>query len=178
MQVTLVTYYGSKDDFGYGEEQCGFSFHSYSLSRVMNMDWFWLWLSLLVEKAWGGGDVFQEIHELLMSFIGIISQKPNKTLLCYLFYHLVKQVARPAHKKKAWMALTRSISWLEVLLPMGRGIQRKMITMTLLSPFSPLTKLQFELGPAPSLGQASHSDSEMVIYSNIRKIGNKQIWWK
>lgn len=70
-----------KDDFlGYGEEQYRFSFHSYSLSRVMNMDCFWLSLSLLVERAQGWRGCFKKFMSSLMSFIGIVSQKPKQNI--------------------------------------------------------------------------------------------------
>lgn len=102
----------------------------------------------------------------LMSFIGIISPLPkpkNKTLLCYLFYHLVKQVARPAHKKKARMARTRSDFLTRGTFADGEGDTEE----DDYDDIEPLLSLDqpshSELGPAPSLGQASHSDSEMVI---------------
>lgn len=95
----------------------------------------------------------------------------NKTLLCYLFYHLVKQVARPAHKKKARMARTRSDFLTRGTFADGEGDTEEDDYDDIIEPLLSLDQASHsELGPVSSLGQASHSDSEMVIFAAIRKI--------
>ena len=152
-----------KNDFlGYGAEQCGFSFHS--LSRVMNMDCFFMAVTSS-GKGMGREGMFQEIHELFDVFHWHrLPKSQNKTLLCYLFYHLVKQVARPAHKKKARMARTRSDFLTRGTFADGEGDTEEDDYDDIIEPLLSLDQASHsELGPAPSLGQASHSDSEMVI---------------
>lgn len=111
--------------------------------------------------------MFQEIHESF--FIGIISKNQNKTL-CYLFYHLVKQVARPAHKKKARMARTRSDFLTRGTFADGEGDTEEDDYDDIIEPHLSLDQASHsELGSASSLGQASHSDSEMVILQQYEK---------
>uniref|UniRef100_A0A8C3RUG5 Myosin IXA n=1 Tax=Chelydra serpentina TaxID=8475 RepID=A0A8C3RUG5_CHESE len=87
-----------------------------------------------------------------------------KTFLCYLFYHLVKQVARPAHKKKARMARTRSDFLTRGTFADGEGDTEEddydENFEFLLSPDQPP---HLEPGPTARLGQACHSDSEMTL---------------
>lgn len=58
----------------------------------------------------------------------------------HVFYHLVSSRLPDQFikRKPAWHGHAR-ISWLEVLLLIGRGIQRKRIVMTILNSFSPLS---------------------------------------
>lgn len=132
-----------KDDFLGYREQCRFGFHFCPLSRVMYIDCFWLSLSLLVERTLQAGwrDVSRNSWPLCLSLAS--SPQKTKTKHCYVICFIIwssRLPDRPIKRKLEWRGRA-PISWLEVLLPMGRGIQRKMITMTLLSPFSPLTKL-------------------------------------
>ncbi|XP_053512755.1 unconventional myosin-IXa isoform X1 [Artibeus jamaicensis] len=73
-----------------------------------------------------------------------------------------EQVARPAHKKKARMARTRSDFLTRGTFADGEGDTEE----DDYDDIEPLLSLDqpshSELGPAPSLGQASHSDSEMT----------------
>lgn len=93
-----------------------------------------------------------------------------KTFLCYLFYHLVKQVARPAHKKKARMARTRSDFLTRGTFADGEGDTEEDDYDDnfefLLFPDQPP---HLEPGPTARLGQACHSDSEMVIFRHAGK---------
>lgn len=72
------------------------------------------------------------------------------------------EVARPAHKKKARMARTRSDFLTRGTFADGEGDTEE----DDYDDIEPLLSLDqpshSELGPAPSLGQASHSDSEMT----------------
>uniref|UniRef100_M3Z099 Myosin IXA n=1 Tax=Mustela putorius furo TaxID=9669 RepID=M3Z099_MUSPF len=77
--------------------------------------------------------------------------------------HLVKQVARPAHKKKARMARTRSDFLTRGTFADGEGDTEEDDYDDIIEPLLSLDQASHsELGPAPSLGQASHSDSEMT----------------
>uniref|UniRef100_A0A8D0GYY1 Myosin IXA n=1 Tax=Sphenodon punctatus TaxID=8508 RepID=A0A8D0GYY1_SPHPU len=91
-----------------------------------------------------------------------------KTFLCYLFYHLVKQVARPTHKKKARMARTRSDFLTRGTFADGEGDTEEDDCDDnfefLLSPDQPPHP---EPGPTARLGQPCHSDSEMVILQYV-----------
>lgn len=99
-----------------------------------------------------------------------LQKTQNKTLLCYVFYHLVKQVARPAHKKKARMARTRSDFLTRGTFADGEGDTEEDDYDDIIEPLLSLDQPSHsELGPAPSLGQASHSDSEMVILQQYKK---------
>lgn len=93
-----------------------------------------------------------------------------KTFLRYLFYHLVKQVARPAHKKKARMARTRSDFLTRGTFADGEGDTEEDDYDDnfefLLSSDQPTHP---EPGPTARLGQACHSDSEMVIFTTLGK---------
>lgn len=113
--------------------------------------------------------MFQEIHQLSNVFHWHHLQKyQDKTLLCYLFYHLVKQVARPAHKKKARMARTRSDFLTRGTFAEGEGDTEEDDYDDIIEPLLSLDQASHsELGSVPSLGQASHSDSEMVIFTAI-----------
>lgn len=87
-----------------------------------------------------------------------------------MFYHLVKQVARPAHKKKARMARTRSDFLTRGTFADGEGDTEEDDYDDIIEPLLSLDQASHsELGPAPSLGQASHSDSEMVILQQYKK---------
>lgn len=114
--------------------------------------------------------MFQEIHELSVFHWHHLQKNQNKTLLCYLFYHLVKQVARPAHKKKARMARTRSDFLTRGTFADGEGDTEEDDYDDIIEPLLSLDQASHcELGPASSLGQASHSDSEMVILRQYKK---------
>lgn len=91
-----------------------------------------------------------------------------------MFYHLVKQVARPAHKKKARMARTRSDFLTRGTFPDGEGDTEEDDYDDIIEPLLSLDQASHsELGPVSSLGQASHSDSEMVIFAAIRKTASR-----
>lgn len=90
---------------------------------------------------------------------------------------MVKQVARPAHKKKARMARTRSDFLTRGTFADGEGDTEEDDYDDIIEPLLSLDQASHsELGPVSSLGQASHSDSEMVIFTAIRK-NSKQICW-
>ncbi|KAM5242829.1 unconventional myosin-IXa isoform 1-T11 [Hipposideros larvatus] len=73
------------------------------------------------------------------------------------------QVARPAHKKKARMARTRSDFLTRGTLADGEGETEEDDYDDNVEPLLSLEQPPHsERGPAPSLGQASHSDSEMT----------------
>ncbi|XP_075392259.1 unconventional myosin-IXa isoform X2 [Tenrec ecaudatus] len=74
-----------------------------------------------------------------------------------------REVARPAHKKKARMARTRSDFLTRGTFADGEGDTEEDDYDDLIQPLLSLDRASHsELGPAPSLGQASHSDSEMT----------------
>ncbi|XP_047623164.1 unconventional myosin-IXa isoform X5 [Phacochoerus africanus] len=74
-----------------------------------------------------------------------------------------EQVARPAHKKKARMARTRSDFLTRGTFADGEGDTEEDDYDDIIEPLLSLDQASHsELGPAPSLGQASHSDSEMT----------------
>ncbi|KAM9585883.1 unconventional myosin-IXa isoform 12-T20 [Trichechus inunguis] len=74
-----------------------------------------------------------------------------------------EQVARPAHKKKARMARTRSDFLTRGTFADGEGDTEEDDYDDIIEPLLSLDRASHsELGPAPSLGQASHSDSEMT----------------
>ncbi|XP_072807213.1 unconventional myosin-IXa isoform X5 [Vicugna pacos] len=74
-----------------------------------------------------------------------------------------EQVARPAHKKKARMARTRSDFLTRGTFADGEGDTEEDDYDDITEPLLSLDQASHsELGPAPSLGQASHSDSEMT----------------
>ncbi|XP_035114986.3 unconventional myosin-IXa isoform X5 [Callithrix jacchus] len=74
-----------------------------------------------------------------------------------------EQVARPAHKKKARMARTRSDFLTRGTFADGEGDTEEDDYDDIIEPLLSLDQAShYELGPAPSLGQASHSDSEMT----------------
>ncbi|ELK03528.1 Myosin-IXa [Pteropus alecto] len=73
------------------------------------------------------------------------------------------EVARPAHKKKARMARTRSDFLTRGTFADGEGDTEEDDYDDIIEPLLSLDQPSHsELGPAPSLGQASHSDSEMT----------------
>uniref|UniRef100_A0A8C2R429 Unconventional myosin-IXa n=1 Tax=Capra hircus TaxID=9925 RepID=A0A8C2R429_CAPHI len=73
------------------------------------------------------------------------------------------EVARPAHKKKARMARTRSDFLTRGTFADGEGDTEEDDYDDIIEPLLSLDQASHsELGPAPSLGQASHSDSEMT----------------
>ncbi|XP_023408653.1 unconventional myosin-IXa isoform X11 [Loxodonta africana] len=75
-----------------------------------------------------------------------------------------EQVARPAHKKKARMARTRSDFLTRGTFADGEGDTEEDDYDDIIEPLLSLDRASHsELGPAPSLGQASHSDSEMTL---------------
>ncbi|XP_075860636.1 unconventional myosin-IXa isoform X4 [Microcebus murinus] len=74
-----------------------------------------------------------------------------------------EQVARPAHKKKARMARTRSDFLTRGTFADGEGDTEEDDYDDIIEPLLSLDQASHsELGPVPSLGQASHSDSEMT----------------
>ncbi|XP_014636371.1 PREDICTED: unconventional myosin-IXa isoform X5 [Ceratotherium simum simum] len=74
-----------------------------------------------------------------------------------------EQVARPAHKKKARMARTRSDFLTRGTCADGEGDTEEDDYDDIIEPLLSLDQASHsELGPIPSLGQASHSDSEMT----------------
>ncbi|XP_059768836.1 unconventional myosin-IXa isoform X2 [Balaenoptera ricei] len=74
-----------------------------------------------------------------------------------------REVARPAHKKKARMARTRSDFLTRGTFADGEGDTEEDDYDDIIEPLLSLDQASHsELGPAPSLGQASHSDSEMT----------------
>ncbi|XP_053450255.1 unconventional myosin-IXa isoform X3 [Nycticebus coucang] len=74
-----------------------------------------------------------------------------------------EQVARPAHKKKARMARTRSDFLTRGTFADGEGDTEEDDYDDLIEPLLSLDQASHsERGPVPSLGQASHSDSEMT----------------
>ncbi|XP_030730938.1 unconventional myosin-IXa isoform X5 [Globicephala melas] len=74
-----------------------------------------------------------------------------------------EQVARPAHKKKARMARTRSDFLTRGTFADGEGDTEEDDYDDIIEPLLSLDQASHsELGPAPGLGQASHSDSEMT----------------
>ncbi|XP_029420908.1 unconventional myosin-IXa isoform X2 [Nannospalax galili] len=74
-----------------------------------------------------------------------------------------EQVARPAHKKKARMARTRSDFLTRGTFADGEGDTEEDDYDDITEPLLSLDQASHsELGPASSLGQASHSDSEMT----------------
>ncbi|XP_040131491.1 unconventional myosin-IXa isoform X3 [Ictidomys tridecemlineatus] len=74
-----------------------------------------------------------------------------------------EQVARPAHKKKARMARTRSDFLTRGTFADGEGDTEEDDYDDIIEPLLSLDQASHsELGPASSLGQASHSDSEMT----------------
>ncbi|XP_046506032.1 unconventional myosin-IXa isoform X1 [Equus quagga] len=74
-----------------------------------------------------------------------------------------EQVARPAHKKKARMARTRSDFLTRGTFADGEGDTEEDDYDDIIEPLLSLDQASHsELGPTPSLGQASHSDSEMT----------------
>ncbi|XP_073917766.1 unconventional myosin-IXa isoform X5 [Castor canadensis] len=74
-----------------------------------------------------------------------------------------EQVARPAHKKKARMARTRSDFLTRGTFADGEGDTEDDDYDGITEPLLSLDRASHsELGPASSLGQASHSDSEMT----------------
>jgi len=85
-----------------------------------------------------------------------------------MFYHLVKQVPRPTHKKKARMARTRSDFLTRGTFADGEGDTEEddydgNFEFLLSSDLPPHP----EAGPAARLGQACYSDSEMVIFQLV-----------
>ncbi|XP_069899068.1 unconventional myosin-IXa isoform X3 [Dipodomys merriami] len=81
-----------------------------------------------------------------------------------------EQVARPAHKKKARMARTRSDFLTRGTFADGEGDTEEDDYDDIIEPLLSLDQASHsELGPASSLGQASHSDSEMTSqrYSSV-----------
>lgn len=85
-----------------------------------------------------------------------------------MFYHLVKQVPRPTHKKKARMARTRSDFLTRGTFADGEGDMEEddydgNFEFLLSSDQPPHP----ETGPAAWLGQACYSDSEMVIFQRV-----------
>ncbi|XP_036763728.2 unconventional myosin-IXa isoform X3 [Manis pentadactyla] len=74
-----------------------------------------------------------------------------------------EQVARPAHKKKARMARTRSDFLTRGTFAAGEGDTEEDDYDDIIEPLLSLDQASHsELGSVPSLGQASHSDSEMT----------------
>ncbi|XP_028630224.1 unconventional myosin-IXa isoform X6 [Grammomys surdaster] len=74
-----------------------------------------------------------------------------------------EQVARPAHKKKARMARTRSDFLTRGTFADGEGDTEEDDYDDIIEPLLSLDQASHsELGPVSSLGQASHSDSEMT----------------
>ncbi|XP_059953057.1 unconventional myosin-IXa isoform X4 [Mesoplodon densirostris] len=74
-----------------------------------------------------------------------------------------EQVARPAHKKKARMARTRSDFLTRGTFADGEGDTEEDDYDDIIEPLLSLDQASHsELGPVPGLGQASHSDSEMT----------------
>ncbi|KAM6201079.1 unconventional myosin-IXa [Rhynchocyon petersi] len=74
-----------------------------------------------------------------------------------------REVARPAHKKKARMARTRSDFLTRGTFADGEGDTEEDDYDDIIEPLLSLDRASHsELGPVPSLGQASHSDSEMT----------------
>ncbi|XP_071464540.1 unconventional myosin-IXa isoform X5 [Marmota flaviventris] len=74
-----------------------------------------------------------------------------------------EQVARPAHKKKARMARTRSDFLTRGTFADGEGDTEEDDYDDIIEPLLSLDQASHsELGPASSVGQASHSDSEMT----------------
>ncbi|XP_040131493.1 unconventional myosin-IXa isoform X9 [Ictidomys tridecemlineatus] len=74
-----------------------------------------------------------------------------------------QEVARPAHKKKARMARTRSDFLTRGTFADGEGDTEEDDYDDIIEPLLSLDQASHsELGPASSLGQASHSDSEMT----------------
>ncbi|KAG8507431.1 Unconventional myosin-IXa [Galemys pyrenaicus] len=74
-----------------------------------------------------------------------------------------EQVARPAHKKKARMARTRSDFLTRGTIADGEGDTEEDDYDDIIEPHLSFDQASHsELGPAPNLGQASHSDSEMI----------------
>ncbi|XP_021026943.1 unconventional myosin-IXa isoform X3 [Mus caroli] len=74
-----------------------------------------------------------------------------------------EQVARPAHKKKARMARTRSDFLTRGTFAEGEGDTEEDDYDDIIEPLLSLDQASHsELGPVSSLGQASHSDSEMT----------------
>ncbi|XP_058150418.1 unconventional myosin-IXa isoform X1 [Dasypus novemcinctus] len=74
-----------------------------------------------------------------------------------------EQVARPAHKKKARMARTRSDFLTRGTFADGEGDTEEDDYDDIIEPLLSLDQASHsELGPVPSLGAASHSDSEMT----------------
>ncbi|TKC47048.1 hypothetical protein EI555_016031, partial [Monodon monoceros] len=81
-----------------------------------------------------------------------------------------REVARPAHKKKARMARTRSDFLTRGTFADGEGDTEEDDYDDIIEPLLSLDQASHsELGPASSLGQASHSDSEMVILQQYKK---------
>eukprot|EP00069_Balaena_mysticetus_P017995 bmy_10978T0 len=81
-----------------------------------------------------------------------------------------REVARPAHKKKARMARTRSDFLTRGTFADGEGDTEEDDYDDIIEPLLSLDQASHsELGPAPGLGQASHSDSEMVILQQYKK---------
>ncbi|XP_048185380.1 unconventional myosin-IXa isoform X2 [Perognathus longimembris pacificus] len=81
-----------------------------------------------------------------------------------------REVARPAHKKKARMARTRSDFLTRGTFADGEGDTEEDDFDDIIEPLLSLDQASHsELGPASSLGQASHSDSEMTSqrYSSV-----------
>ncbi|XP_054544539.1 unconventional myosin-IXa isoform X2 [Talpa occidentalis] len=74
-----------------------------------------------------------------------------------------REVARPAHKKKARMARTRSDFLTRGTFADGEGDTEEDDYDDIIEPHLSFDQASHsELGPAPNLGQASHSDSEMT----------------
>uniref|UniRef100_A0A5F7ZMV5 Unconventional myosin-IXa n=1 Tax=Macaca mulatta TaxID=9544 RepID=A0A5F7ZMV5_MACMU len=74
-----------------------------------------------------------------------------------------REVARPAHKKKARMARTRSDFLTRGTFADGEGDTEEDDYDDIIEPLLSLDQASHcELGPTPSLDQASHSDSEMT----------------
>ncbi|XP_036047666.1 unconventional myosin-IXa isoform X2 [Onychomys torridus] len=74
-----------------------------------------------------------------------------------------REVARPAHKKKARMARTRSDFLTRGTFADGEGDTEEDDNDDIIEPLLSLDQASHsELGPVSSLGQASHSDSEMT----------------
>ncbi|KAH0514248.1 Unconventional myosin-IXa [Microtus ochrogaster] len=85
-----------------------------------------------------------------------------------------REVARPAHKKKARMARTRSDFLTRGTFPDGEGDTEEDDYDDIIEPLLSLDQASHsELGPVSILGQASHSDSEMVIFAAIRKTASR-----
>uniref|UniRef100_A0A452TW89 Unconventional myosin-IXa n=1 Tax=Ursus maritimus TaxID=29073 RepID=A0A452TW89_URSMA len=77
---------------------------------------------------------------------------------------------QPAHKKKARMARTRSDFLTRGTFADGEGDTEEDDYDDIIEPLLSLDQASHcELGPASSLGQASHSDSEMVILRQYKK---------